>query len=245
MGRRLPIEVNHSSIQPAISLALLVAWMAALVAVVTALCGVRSKKSSTPKSSQHRKSPSFSSAQGKGSEEPETTTTTAATETTTAVETTTEETPGPLPLPPALQRQAELEQKSAASSPRKPKDAISFPWRDDHWGSPKSRLGMMGSLSMRLPDTLSRIKTGKEILRRKLHGDGDKGEDSLWTKTIMLGEKNRVPNGIGGGVDNDENNNVDDKGNRTTVFPSITPRSLPASRSSSYIDPKAVPTRKL
>lgn len=61
-----------------------------------------------------------------------------------------------------------------------------------------------------------------------------KQEDSVWMKTIILGERCRIPN---------EEDAVlyDDKGNRISTYHPKTPRSLPVSRSSSYINSDALP----
>lgn len=93
---------------------------------------------------------------------------------------------------------------------------------------------------MKLSASFSKIRTGKEDHhKQKPRKEEDATEESLWMKTIILGERCRVPN------DDDEAIVYDEKGNRISTYQPRSARSLPVSRTSSYIDPNAVPGRNL
>lgn len=105
---------------------------------------------------------------------------------------------------------------------------------------------------MKLPEALSwtRIKTGKEHRHHKRHASSASSKDEnavpqdsiIWMKTIILGERCRVPTGED---DDDAAIAYDDKGRRVPLYQPRTPRSLPVSRTSSHIDPTALPSRQL
>ncbi|OVA08413.1 hypothetical protein BVC80_209g147 [Macleaya cordata] len=211
MGRRIP-STPISTINPALSLSLLVGWIAVTMAILATLCAARSRKSSStsPSPSSTRKSereatePEASAA--KTTETTATTMSSPPTSTTIAVNNFTEETT------PRIQEQQQL------SSP-KGKDSPSRLF--------KSKQKLSSTLSMKLQgSSLSKIRTRKE--------EQQKQEDSIWTKTIMLGEKCKVPN-------EEDDIIYDQKGNRISSYRSKTPRSLPVSRTNSLIDQDLLP----
>lgn len=79
------------------------------------------------------------------------------------------------------------------------------------------------SLSVKLPG-FSRIRSTKAT------------DECIWKKAIILGEKCRVP-----GEDGDEAVLYDEKGNRVVAYAARTPRSVPVSRTPSFIDTSAIP----
>ncbi|KAL5728718.1 hypothetical protein ACHQM5_001768 [Ranunculus cassubicifolius] len=73
-----------------------------------------------------------------------------------------------------------------------------------------------------LAKMLSRKEEPLQFKQKKL-----KPEDSIWTKTIMLGERCKVPH-------EEDAILYDERGNRLSAYPVRTPRSLPVSRSNSF-----------
>lgn len=89
---------------------------------------------------------------------------------------------------------------------------------------------------MRFSDVrLSRIRTRIKKEKHKqaaARENAPPGEESVWMKTIILGEKCRVPNSD----DDDEDMVVyDERGNKKRMYHPKTPRSLPVSRTNSFI----------
>ncbi|KAJ0971335.1 hypothetical protein J5N97_019294 [Dioscorea zingiberensis] len=91
----------------------------------------------------------------------------------------------------------------------------------------KRKLSM--SLSVRIPEGLQRVKLRK---REKQEKDEEEEEDqeSLWKKTIILGDRCRIPSDEEG-----EAVVFDRRGNRVRNYRPRTPRSLPVSRSNSFM----------
>lgn len=87
------------------------------------------------------------------------------------------------------------------------------------------------NLSVKIPRSRSVSKHRQDGKKEKL-----KREDSIWTKTIILGEKCRVPD------DDDDAIIYDGKGNRISTYRLRTPRSLTVSRTNSMIDQDAIPS---
>lgn len=89
---------------------------------------------------------------------------------------------------------------------------------------------------MKVPEALSKIRTIKE---QRHASKENASQDSIWMKTIILGERCRVPN------DEEEDAIIyDDKGKRVPMYQPKTPRSLPVSRTNSYIDTSALPRQE-
>ncbi|KAG9455647.1 hypothetical protein H6P81_000155 [Aristolochia fimbriata] len=213
MGRRLPTESDPLLHPALITLSIHVVFMAAVVAVVASLCGNRGKKSSKSESSSNR-------AGEDGNNNAETTPTADAMglgleeEESQKVETPTEEVPlYPLPLPQSLR-----------------------PLPEGHRVPPMksaSTRHLKVSLSVKMPSKITRIRT-----TAREHRLNKKTDDCIWKKTIILGEKCRVPS-----VGDEEDFVFDENGNKIVPYTPRTPRSLPVSRSVSLIDQDAVPDK--
>ncbi|KAG0486849.1 hypothetical protein HPP92_008944 [Vanilla planifolia] len=100
--------------------------------------------------------------------------------------------------------------------------------------TPRRKLAV--SLSIKLPEGLSRALTG----RREAPEKEIKEElESVWTKTIILGEKCKVPED-----DNEEEGEAvlyDENGNRQRIYHPRTPRSMPISRTNSFVSVEVIP----
>ncbi|MQM16550.1 hypothetical protein Taro_049508 [Colocasia esculenta] len=223
MARTTPSAEANALAQPFLfGLALLAAWVASVVAIVALLCGTRSQKSSTPKAQSQPASTHHSRADQ----------TKAATEAATVQqmeaaspksESESVSTMQPLPPPPAaVAKQHEEEALPVLAGFHGP---LPGEGRLEGRAGPRRGMSMNLSMSMKLPEGLTRIRTG-----RKEHK-----EDSIWMKTIIMGEKCRVP-------DEDEEGSVvrDEKGNPRRSYRQRTPRSLPLSRSNSFTDKESV-----
>ncbi|KAG1335381.1 hypothetical protein COCNU_03G015000 [Cocos nucifera] len=89
-----------------------------------------------------------------------------------------------------------------------------------------------------LPSSTSKRKLSISLstkLPQKIKSKREKAasEDSIWKKTIILGEKCKVPD------DEDED---EDGGNRQRIYHPRTPRSVPVSRNSSFANRSDVPS---
>uniref|UniRef100_A0A5B7B379 Uncharacterized protein n=2 Tax=Davidia involucrata TaxID=16924 RepID=A0A5B7B379_DAVIN len=212
MGRKIPIGENPS-IHPVLSLSLFVACIAATIAIISSLCGALWRKKST---SQHktRENSDVASPPPNEATPPPTTVTAVGLEDTKDRTSPQNEEP-PLPPPPGMLR-GHYRSHSTASRRR-----LSF------------------SLSMRLPGggLVSRQQSRRELEQHDKKRDKKLNhEDSIWKKTIILGEKCRVP-------DEDEDAILyDEKGNRISTYHPKVPTSLPVSRQTSFIDLDAIPS---
>ncbi|XP_038981102.1 uncharacterized protein LOC120110357 [Phoenix dactylifera] len=213
MARRTPPSEANTFIHPSLLLPLIAAWAAASIAIFFTLCISHHRKSSRPKP-QPQSSPSAASNNSVEKTKP-------ATETI-------ERSPPPPPTP-AVIHVEEQERSSPTSTPAEKTDlviadvAIHGPIGPSVRPS-ASRRKLSMSLSMKLPDKLSKIKINRKERREQ------SVEDSIWMKTIILGEKCKVPS------DDDEAAAVfDDNGNRRRSYRPRTPRSLPISRSNSFM----------
>ncbi|KAJ4952942.1 hypothetical protein NE237_029774 [Protea cynaroides] len=228
MGRMIPSHVD-SLISPAFSLSILAAWIAATVAIIVSLCGIKSRKSSP---SQPKPSSTSSSS-------PErelnihnvmttTTTTRASTATESPLETTTT---GEATATDAGSKEYSKEESISRihHDQQHKRSATNIP--KSNFVAPKGNL--IKSLSMKIPGSgaVQRFKSRREENHQK--EGGRETEKSLWTKTIILGEKCKVP-------DEEDAIIYDDKGNRIAAYPTRTPRSLPVSRSNSFFYPEGI-----
>lgn len=84
------------------------------------------------------------------------------------------------------------------------------------------------SLSMKLPRSLSTAKREENHQQKK--GDLN-SEDTVWMKTIILGEKCKVP------AEDDAAVIYDGKGNRISAYHPKTPSMFSLSRQCSFKDP--------
>lgn len=226
MGRRIPTSEIHI-IHPILSFSLLAAGMAAAIALISGLCGVRCRKRSSspsPSSSKLERRDDFphastttlpsssSSSQGKEVlDENEA----AGGDNNNADE--------QLRLPPAM------------TTKRAIKGTYSF-----------KDLKVAASLSMKLTRSLSMARMSKEESSSSSSNYGGKKgkllkstdhQDSIWMKTIILGEKCRVPER------EEEAVIYEGQGRKISAYHPRTASSLSISRQSSFIDQEAIPSR--
>ncbi|GMN36025.1 hypothetical protein TIFTF001_005702 [Ficus carica] len=203
MGRRIPtndIRLDH----PILSFTLLAIGMAAAIALISGLCGVKHRrKPSAP-------SPSLAPISRK--EEALSRLPTTTTKKPPFVES--KENENKLPLTPAKKKLV----RGAYSC----KDMTKF----------MSESKIAASLSMKVTRSLSMARN-RDNVKEEI---GKKTEDSIWMKTIILGEKCRVP-------DEEEEGNVIYEGNgkRISAYHPRTASSLSISRHCSFIDQEAIP----
>ncbi|CAL0327137.1 unnamed protein product [Lupinus luteus] len=217
MGRRFPHD-NISLTHPILYLSFIAVGLAASIAIVTALCGVRfwKKSSSPPQSSSDpielekdldsSSPPSNMVASDRVENMGETTETN---------DTQTKE----LPLPPSMQQPHDLFRSSSMMKRATSERRTSF------------------SLSVKMPRSFSVAKM-KDLMEDK--GNTIKGklkpEDSVWMKTIILGEK-CVP---------DEEDPViyEGRGKKISAYHPKNSSSISVSRQCSFIDPDAISVPK-
>ncbi|KAJ8448820.1 hypothetical protein Cgig2_011441 [Carnegiea gigantea] len=194
MGRNIPvveITPSHSTL----SLALFIVWMGALVAIVSSLCGIWSKKpaeSSSTKGDSKANVDATVDITGSPLESP---TQQAATNSDDADD----DTSKPLPPPPSATK-LELGDHSGDKR-RKPKIDKSLSSLQPYISKNTSRRKLASSISMRMPtkikDKASEFKDKAVEIKDDIghHTRLKQQEDSLWTKRIMLGEKCRLRTG--------------------------------------------------
>lgn len=216
------IASNH----PTLSLAFFVAWMTVLVAVVSSLCGIWSKKTSESSTTNDNKT----------TENVETTTSPSRSAPAapqppqaTFIDSNTNDEDAfsrPLKLPPSVAN-LELGDLTKDQKPSPPPNIDKSSSLHNYMKKSTSRRKLSGSISMRMSmkikDKASEISHHKKL----------KHEDSLWTKRIMLGEKCRLPN------EDDSTILYDDKENKMSPY-SQSKRSM--SRSSSFINQDTIST---
>ncbi|KAG1346373.1 hypothetical protein COCNU_06G002020 [Cocos nucifera] len=204
MGRRVPSSEANTFIHPSLLLPLIAAWAAASIAIFFTLCISHHRKSPRPKP-QQQSSPSPVEKNEPAAETIET---------------------SPPPIPTAIN--FEEQERSPTTSVEKTELVIADVATHGPIGpsvpTSTSRRKLSMSLSRKLPDKLSKIKVNRKERKEQ------SVEDSIWMKTIILGEKCKVPS------DDDEAATVyDDNGNRRRSYRPRTPRSLPVSRSNSFV----------
>lgn len=207
MGRRIPtndIRLNH----PILSFTLLAIGMAAAIALISGLCGVKHRrKPSAP-------SPSLAPISRK--EEALSRLPTTKAKKPPSVES--KENENKLPLTPAKKKLV----RGAYSC----KDMTKF----------MSESKIAASLGMKVTRSLSMTRN-RDNVKEEIGKKGKlKTEDSIWMKTIILGEKCRVP-------DEEEEGNViyERNGKRISAYHPRTASSLSISRHCSFIDQEAIP----
>ncbi|KAF5444761.1 hypothetical protein F2P56_033866 [Juglans regia] len=215
MGRRIPLN-EKQLIHPLLSFSLLVVGIAAAIATITALCGSRFRKRTSPPSAP----PPFETAEKPGLVDSTaiTMTMTSSPPTKAAEPVESEDTlenkepqVKELPLPPAMKQVRE-----------------SYSCRNMTNTSSYRKASM--NLSMKLPRSLS-LARREENRQRK---EELKMKDSIWMKTIILGEKCKVP---------DEEDAViyDGKGKRISAYHPRTPSMISLSRGLSFNEPDLLP----
>ncbi|THU48277.1 hypothetical protein C4D60_Mb09t24540 [Musa balbisiana] len=214
MGRRIafPSEA-HTTLHPSLVVCLVVAWIAAAMAIVLSFCATCNRKSSSKQSSP-RSPPSNESVAKPAAE---TAPATAAQEQ--------DESPAQ-----EMQQQQQEEEKEGEQV-----TVIEMaPDVATHGPLPPTVLPASASkrkLSLSFGKVPERLRTS----RRERHGKGNDSEDSLWKKTIILGEKNRIST-------DDEEEVVDENGNRQRHYHPKTPRSRQTSRNNSFAHPDETPS---
>uniref|UniRef100_A0A7N0VE09 Uncharacterized protein n=1 Tax=Kalanchoe fedtschenkoi TaxID=63787 RepID=A0A7N0VE09_KALFE len=132
--------------------------------------------------------------------------------------------PLPLPLPPPPARR----QLSGSVS-----QSMRHKSSGGEAGSKLSCMSMkVGGRSLSMSMRWSRKDAAGQKMRAKLEK-----EESVWMKTIILGEKCKVAD------DEDDAVIFAERGVKVTAYHPKAPTSLPVSRTSSYIDPDAIPSR--
>ncbi|KAF3447549.1 hypothetical protein FNV43_RR12735 [Rhamnella rubrinervis] len=218
MGRRIP-EDETLLIHPVLSLSLLAAGMAAAIAIMAGLCGVRSRKKPPPSSpvlsTLTEKVDAFAPPSMLNDERSPA----PAAENVDSEDATKDEDAVRLPLPPAMQQKGETSSNQILKS------------------MSERRLSI--NMSLRVPRSLSvaRHRDQKDENSRHNKKGKIKTEDSVWMKTIILGEKCKVPD--------EESSAViyEGKGKKISAYHPRTPSSISISRQSSFIDQDAIPSQ--
>lgn len=246
MGRRIPIngDDDFQVIHPVLTLTLLFAGMAATISMIMALC-IRRKSSSPPKTLS-TSSPEFKTSEVSSSglydnpqQQPAMTsgeTTTTMVRPTTQATSTLEsqyktENDGlqnkELPLPPAMMTSKESQSSNNLTRSMSTRKVTTFMGKKSLSTRKSER-----SLSIKLPRSLSAMGQDRE------DKNGKKGklkhEDSIWTKTIILGEKCKVSD------EDDDAIIYENKGNRISAYHKKTQSTMSLSRQTSHVEPNAI-----
>ncbi|CAL5378688.1 unnamed protein product [Camellia sinensis] len=229
MGRKILVGENPS-LHPIISLSLFIASMVAIFALVSSLCIMR-KKSPHLSSSQRKSIDNANAVSQPPNEvamrttpemitEPPSTTTVELDGAKDVAQPKNEEPPLPLPPPPGMPHL---------------RGAISYHNRTDSSAS-QGKVSLSMSMTVQGGGGMSsRELSRREDQTNKRQDKNLMQEDSIWKKTIILGEKCRVP-------DEDDTILYDEKGNRISTYHPKTPSSLALSRQTSSIDPEVIPS---
>ncbi|RAL52865.1 hypothetical protein DM860_007633 [Cuscuta australis] len=207
MGRKLPQDYhnnyhNNPAHRPLLSYVFLVFSIATTVTIVTVLCGFLSRK----KEKRRRQCNATTTEVEKENTEDRETNLNSPRAPGEASPKAPEEDLHRLPMPPAAKRAASYHFRSSS-----------------HASMTHKKATLTSSMSMRVGGD-----AGKEKKREKKL----KHEDSIWKKTIILGEKCKVPD-----EEDDDDIVYDEKGNKVTPYHPKTSIALqPLSRQSSHID---------
>ncbi|PSR91326.1 Regulator of nonsense transcripts 3B like [Actinidia chinensis var. chinensis] len=219
MGRKLFIGANPS-VHPIVLLSLLIAFIAAIVTLISPLCVFR-KKSPPPSASPRKTTENPKEATSPPNDATTITITDTTMEPPSATQSQTGEEPQlPLPPPPGM-----AHVRSASSCHYRTNSSTS---ESKLLSSMSMRVQGGGGMGWRQPPRREEQQHDKKRGDKKL-----KPEDSVWKKTIILGEKCRVP-------DEDDTILYDEEGKRISTYHPKNPGSLPVSRQSSYIHPDAI-----
>lgn len=232
MGREFPVGENAAEIHPFISMSLLIACVAATIAVVSSLCGAlsRKRKASTPVAGNEMKENKHINVQSptdhadhKNHGSPPTSDSENATQNEELLQ-------QPLPPPPGMQRLS---------------GTASYHYRSNSSASSSSQRKLPTSMSMKALGNGFGISSRQSSKRDQDNSNNNidhkkkdkklKHEDSIWKKTIILGEKCKVPD------EDDDSILYDEKGNRISTYHRKS-TSLALSRQSSNVDPDAIPS---
>lgn len=211
MVRSFPTDENPL-IHPAISFSLLAAGMAAAIAMITTLCGVRSRR----RSGSDDQSTSPAAGENKADENGSPLTDPTADGENDGDQN--EQLNKDLPLPPKMQAAANSSPPSQIAK-----------------SASERKISNMRSMSIKVPRSLSVVRNHLDEGRQR-RKERIKGEDSIWTKTIILGEKCKVP---------DEEDGViyEGKGKKISAYHprAQSSMSITISRQGSAIDPETLP----
>ncbi|CAA2989273.1 Hypothetical predicted protein [Olea europaea subsp. europaea] len=213
MGRKIPIAESSSNNHHLISFSLFIVCIAATMAVISSLCGSLSRKKPPRPSEVDNANTENSQLDISSNGKDASNKSPGEVEPSQASQPEDIEQQRPLPPPPFMQH----------------KRAASYHHRSNSTASSHGKLS--SSMSMRvLGNAISSRKEEKK--EKKL-----KHEDSVWKKTIILGEKCRVPQ------EDDDTILYDEKGNRISTYHQKTPSTVfSMSRQNSGINSDAVPT---
>lgn len=219
MVRRIPTNEEPLT-HPVLSFSLLAVGLAAAIATITALCGGRLWKRLSP--------PSPSSVHHKTAEKLDSSNLTATTMTITS------QTP-PSPRKAAKPAESEGTTHDKESQARElPLPPAMMPMREsqsrDRITKSSSDRNLAKNLTMKLPRSLSMARKEDNNQRKK----GLNSEDSIWMKTIILGEKCKVP-------DEDDAVIYYGKGKRISTYHPKIPSMISLSRRGSFSEPEARP----
>ncbi|KAJ8459875.1 hypothetical protein OPV22_032801 [Ensete ventricosum] len=208
MGRIIPFPSEaHTSLRPSLVVFLVVAWIAAAMAVVLSICATCNRKSSSKQSSSPRSPPSNESVAKPAAE-----------------------------TMPATVAQEQDESPAQDMQQQEEQVAVIEMAPDVATHGPLPPTVLPASASKRkLSLSFGRVPERLRTSRRERHGKGNDSEDSLWKKTIILGEKNRIST-------DDEEEVVDENGNRQRHYHPRTPRSQQTSRNNSFAHPDETPS---
>ncbi|CAL9182851.1 unnamed protein product [Musa hybrid cultivar] len=197
--------IPPDAIHPALAFFLVVAWVAATMTVLLSLCATCNRKSSTKSSSGSPRSPPSNEEQKPAAEA-------------TAAQASEEEEEKPPPQETQEERVTVIEMA--------PDVATHGPLPPTVLPASASKQKLSLSFSRGLPDKLRASR------RERKGGDG---EDTIWKKTIILGEKCKV----GSDDEEEEMVAVDENGNRQRSY---RPRSQQTSRNNSFAYPDETPS---
>ncbi|KAL9688457.1 hypothetical protein QQ045_032878 [Rhodiola kirilowii] len=225
MGRRFPLK-NHISSEELLFLAFMCLATTVTLAVISALCGSRFRKKTTSDKTDQ---------QPDQTEQKSDTITCAPNQPHPSLLSDDRPSDDALPPPPA-RRQLDI----AGSQSMKPKSNFSIT-ESNKLSSMSMKVGRSLSMSMRwskkdVTSASAAVATSSSSSEQKKLKAKLEKEDSIWMKTIILGEKCRVE-------DEDDAVIFDDRGIKVTAYHPKTPSSLPVSRTASYIDQDAIPPR--
>lgn len=227
MARGIPLAENPT-INPILSISLLITCLAATIAIVSSMCGIFSRRkssSSDQDKSSDDQNASQSNEDAKGSDDPDHTSPNKEGDNSES-----EEAEKPLPPPPAALAGSYTNNKPLHTR------ASSYHFRSN---SNVSLGKLTSTMSMKVQGGIKAIRqTSKrelDLIRRKDHKDS-KHEDTLWQKRIILGEKCRVPSET-----EDDMAVFDENGHKISAYHKKPLASATMSRQSSNVDTSAIP----
>ncbi|CAL1370485.1 unnamed protein product [Linum trigynum] len=218
MGRRIPStndRYNLESTHPVFSVSLFIAGMAAVIAISTTLCGYGVERKLESKSSSMSPSSTKVAAEDENSETSEGG---GKQEKCRDLDEEGSSHGSALPLPPSKQLRATYSCNNFVAT------------------TSISRKNLTKAMSMNLKRSVSEAKK-QDREERKIKREKMRNEDSVWMKTIILGEKCKVPD-----QEDDMDVIFDGKGRKVSAYHPRTMSSYGLSRTNSSIDHTAIPS---